>query len=367
MQAVAFARRIARTVRRIALPEAAAIASYRHRRYQNARVEFARALRRGESRRTLLYAASVEDKLKDAARRDIYLARAAKKFPPVGYDFASALTATTARPLERDDIAQFAVANAQQLTQIATQRAASARSEPRYAFVYWDSEQQPDIVQHCIASMREHLPADLTLVELNAQTIGEWITIDPRIMARVDIPAHAADMIRLHLLSTYGGMWIDASCLLNPSFPDYVAKIREEDFFLFTYAGARTGNWFIWARPGSYRLQLLRAALDTWFLSGRSWSNYFHFHDTVEMLYWTDAQYRADWDRALRIHPGTLFDCHKALGHPVTDDEWAQVRHAHPINKLSWRKYNAPELRADPTTGVSRFIAEPIEPLSRVS
>jgi hypothetical protein len=311
-----------------------------------------------------LYAASVEDRLKNAQARDAYLAVAQQLYPPVGYDFQAALEVTPVRPKERDDIAQFAALHAAKLARTAEELSAGVKNSPQYAFVYWDSDIQPDVVQHCIAAMRRHLPSDLTLVELNARNLQEWITIDPRIMNKVDIPAHAADMIRLHLLSTYGGMWIDASCLLNDTFTDYVARIREEDFFLYTYNGARTGNWFIWARSSSYRLQLLRATLDAWFLAGNGWSNYFHFHDTVEMLYWTDARYRDDWDHGLHIHPKELFDCHKALGRSVTDDEWNRVRHAQPINKLSWRKYNAPELRSDSSTGVARLMAEPLLPVT---
>ena len=84
------------------------------------------------------------------------------------------------------------------------------------------------------------------------------------------------------------------------------------------------------------------------------------FHDVVEMLHWTDPRYRTEWDAGLHLHPHDFFDMHKALGRPLTDVEWAAVWRRHPVNKLSWRKYNAPELRADPTTGVAHFIKEPL-------
>jgi hypothetical protein len=334
--------------------------AFRLRRWKLAEREFRRALQGRSDRSTWLYAASVQDRLKNASRRDTYVGVANDLFPSRAYDSTLAFATSSTRPHERDVVGTYLAKNQTVLSEeaaIATSQAAT----PKYAFVYWDSEEQPDVVQHCIDSMRKYLPADLKLIELNAKTVGDWVQIDKRIMDRVDIPAHAADMIRLHLLAKYGGMWLDASCLLNPEFSSFYDRIRDQDFFLFTYSGSRTGNWFIWARPESYRLQLLRTALDRWFTNGGKWTNYFMFHDVVEMLYWTDDRYRHEWDAGLSLAPTNAFDCHKALGRSVTDEEWSAVRQRSPINKLSWRKYNAPELRADPTTGVSRLMAEVLD------
>ncbi|RIX28274.1 hypothetical protein D1781_12525 [Amnibacterium setariae] len=336
--------------------------AYHRRRPVVAQRAFAGALRTRPDRETWLYAASTEERLKRPDRRDADVAIANERFPAPDYDARAAFAVSTARPWERDAVARFAAEHADRLAAAALELRESARDtgRGRFAFVYWNSLDRPDVVQHCIASMRAHLPADLTLVELHDGNLADWVDIDRRILDLVDIPAHRADLIRLHLLSTWGGMWLDASCLLNPDFPAFAGTIRDEDLFLFTYRGSRTGNWFIWGTPESYRLQLLRSTLDAWFLDGRRWTNYFMFHDVVEMLYWTDPRYRAEWDAGMHLRPDRAFDCHKTLGRSVTDEEWRAVRRRSPINKLSWRKYNAPELRADPTSGIARLMAEPL-------
>lgn len=333
--------------------------AYRERRWTTAARQLSRALRKGGDRETWLTAASAYDRMKQPRLRDALALTGDHLFPSTAYDSAAAFAVATTRPRERDEVAVFLAEHAEDLRRTAESR---LRDEPpRHAFVYWDTPDRPDVVEHCVAAMRRNLPPDLELVELSAATLPDWIEIDPRILALVDIPAHAADLIRLHLLSRYGGLWIDASCLLNPGFAEWAEPVRQQDLFLFTYAGSRTGNWFIWATAGSYRLQLLRAAMDAWFLSGRGWTNYFQFHDVVEMLYWTDPRYREEWDAGLAIHPGWAFELHGALGRPVSDEEWTDVRRRHPVNKLSWRKYNAPELRDDPATGIARFVAEPLD------
>lgn len=333
--------------------------AYRLRRWRIAERELDAALAGSSDRATLLHAASVQQHLGGTARRDAYVAECEHTSPSPLYDSGSAFAVSTKRPWERESAARYLARNADRLRRIAESRLTTTPAK-RYAFVYWDTVERPDVVQHCIDSMRQWCPPDLELVELHAENLADWVRMDPRIMHRVDMPAHGADLIRLHLLSTYGGLWLDASCLLNESFPAWVEEVRRQDLFLFTYEGSRTGNWFIWGEPGSYRLQLIRAALDSWFLDGGKWTNYFMFHDVVEMLYWTDERYRRDWDAGLHLHPGRCFDVHHALGTALTDADWADVRHAQPINKLSWRKYNAPELRSDPSTGVSRLMAEPL-------
>lgn len=338
----------------------AGIAAYASRDFKRAAKEFTQALRGRTDRDLWLHAASTQERRRNLELRDTYVTVANTLFPVRAYDAKAAFAFSNARPHERDEVARWLASTMPSIRARAEELVSEADTSPRYAFVYWNSPDQPDVVQHCIDAMRRNLPAGLTLVVLNETTLTDWVSIDPAIMGKVDIPAHAADMIRLHLLSKYGGLWLDSSCLINEGFPAYSEQIRAEDFFLFTYSGSRTGNWFIWADAHSYRLQLLRAALDTWFLSGRGWTNYFMFHDVVEMLYWTDPRYASEWDAGLHLHPRDFFHVHRALGRPVTDEEWAAVRHEYPVNKLSWRKYNAPELRADPTTGIARFIAEPL-------
>ncbi|MFD1721771.1 capsular polysaccharide synthesis protein [Amnibacterium endophyticum] len=366
MSPVALAGRVRRRLARIGQPppppppspKQLGIAAYRERRWKAAARQLAKALRRGGDRETWLTAASAHERLKQPALRDALALAGDHLFPSTAYDSAAAFAVATTRPRERDQVGEFLAEHADELRAVAEQRLDDVA--PRYAFVYWDTPERPDVVEHCVDAMRRHLPPGLELVELSAAALPDWVEIDTRITAAVDIPAHGADMIRLHLLSRYGGLWIDSSCLLNAGFAEWSEPVRAEDLFLFTYAGSRTGNWFIWATAASYRLQLLRAAMDAWFLSGRGWTNYFQFHDVVEMLYWTDPRYRAEWDAGLHLHPREMFELHRALGRALSDEEWAAVRHAHPVNKLSWRKYNAPELRDDPATGIARLVAEPL-------
>lgn len=337
-------------------------------RWQEAVEAFEALIQAGyNNRETMLYIASSYDRLGKKDLATTFTKVANHLFPSASYDSTAAFTVYSGAPAERDAVAEFLVKNMIELRKIARSRSRQAdaparrvfmrRSEPTLrAFVYWDSAKRPIIVRKCIRSMRRHLPKNVELVELNDENLRDWVVIDESLLAKVESKPHLSDVIRLHLLSTYGGLWLDATCLLNYGFFSLFDLISKEDFFLYRYRGSRTGNWFFWAQPQSYRLQLLRAALDLWLSSGRPWNNYFMFHDFIEMLYWTDRRYRREWDAGLYLHPREALAMNSALHRPVADHEWFDLRRRSPINKLTW-KFNKAKLD-DPRTGVARLLSE---------
>jgi hypothetical protein len=64
-------------------------------------------------------------------------------------------------------------------------------------------------------------------------------------------PAHRADYIRAFLLQRYGGLWIDADCLVMKSLKEVLALLEEHDFIGHRERAGLISNAFIAARPGS--------------------------------------------------------------------------------------------------------------------
>lgn len=318
-------------------------------------------IRRGAGDRgVLLCASSAHARLGHKATAGAYTLLANRLYPSRSYDSSAAFEVYADAPFERDELAEFLAANATALrtrAEVACAKAAvpSAADTPRI-FVYWDTDERPPLVELSIASMRHNLPPGVELVELNEKTLRDWVVLDPALVARVEREANRSDLIRLHLLAEHGGLWLDATCFLNPGFANLFDQISAEDFFLYTYRGSRTGSWCFWGTPTSYRVQVLREALELWLMSGRPWTNYFMFHDFVEMLYWTDERYRQEWDSGLHLHPGEALALLRSLGKTITDEDWQELRNRSPINKLSW-KFSEDYL-SDPLSGVSRLLAE---------
>ena len=133
-------------------------------------------------------------------------------------------------------------------------------SLPKIVWTHWDSENPPEVVQKNIDRMHKKLPG----WEVNFITTDKYLSS----LNQEEIPAgfqtlrveHQADWIRLKLLKTYGGCWMDSGIILNqsidPLYRDCVSS--KADLLVFKILGTQTNprypiaeNWFIMAPPNS--------------------------------------------------------------------------------------------------------------------
>jgi mannosyltransferase OCH1-like enzyme len=131
---------------------------------------------------------------------------------------------------------------------------------PKIVWTHWDSETPPESVKQTVDRMRKMLPdwqvnfltTDQFMGSLNQEEIPPGFGT-----LRVE---HQADWIRLKLLKTYGGCWIDSGIILNqsinPLYRDCVSNKAE--LLVFKILGTQTNpqypiaeNWFIMAPPES--------------------------------------------------------------------------------------------------------------------
>ena len=80
-------------------------------------------------------------------------------------------------------------------------------------------DKAPEIVQKCIASVRNAFP-DRTVHVLTEDTYREYAKFPAFIQEKIDsgqiTKTHMSDLLRLELLIRYGGTWIDATVLEKP-------------------------------------------------------------------------------------------------------------------------------------------------------
>jgi hypothetical protein len=131
---------------------------------------------------------------------------------------------------------------------------------PKIVWTHWDSEDPPEAVKKTVDRMRKILPD----WQVNFISTDEYISkinqeeIPPGFgTLRVE---HQADWIRLKLLKTYGGCWIDSGIILNQSINNLYRECvsSRADLLVFKILGTQTNpqypiaeNWFIMAPPES--------------------------------------------------------------------------------------------------------------------
>jgi len=98
---------------------------------------------------------------------------------------------------------------------------------------YWATgfEDVPPVVRECLQSVEQYA-SDYQIVRLTDDTIDAYLDIPAFLQEKraAMSAAHFADVLRLMLLRTYGGIWMDATILLTKPIP---AAYADNDFFMF--------------------------------------------------------------------------------------------------------------------------------------
>jgi hypothetical protein len=86
---------------------------------------------------------------------------------------------------------------------------------PKTIWTFWDSDAIPDSVKRCIDSWKKSNP-DYSVIILNKNNLKTYLPeIDVFSLKHNDKPARTSDFVRLNILPKYGGVWADATIIIN--------------------------------------------------------------------------------------------------------------------------------------------------------
>jgi hypothetical protein len=139
---------------------------------------------------------------------------------------------------------------------------------PKLIWTYWDSPEPPKIVKLIIEN-RTKVLKDYESHTLSEETLKDFISPEdiPANYSKL-MPQHKGDWIRLKLLSLYGGVWLDASIIVN-NLNDFTSLYDESVLKQSEYTGfyvdlgknskgmpAYVDNWFIMAPINSNLIKM---------------------------------------------------------------------------------------------------------------
>ena len=107
-------------------------------------------------------------------------------------------------------------------------------------WMYWN-HRKPHLVRQIEEHNKKHLPS-WKIIYLTDKNIHEYIPAFPPNYKTI-IPQHKSDWIRLYLIMTYGGVWCDASIIINSekAMDELWEKTTTHDFVGF-YNGKKTNG-----------------------------------------------------------------------------------------------------------------------------
>ena len=218
---------------------------------------------------------------------------------------------------------------------------------------YWGQgvEKAPDIVQRCFASVNYYCP-DYTIIRLTDGNLSNYLDLPEFVVNKRQkfSKAHFADILRLMLLSTYGGVWMDATIMMTGPIPEDWAK---QDFFVFrrdpnepnfrywrnTYAyyfgwakGFRVNmlNSFIITRKGNRTVKDLCDLMLRWWKEHDSLPDYFFFQILYD-VYGTKDVFPLVSDTLPHYLQQSISDPTFSL---MSQD---RIKHVFPLHKLTYK------------------------------
>jgi hypothetical protein len=135
-------------------------------------------------------------------------------------------------------------------------------SIPKQIWTFWDGEQS-ELVKKCIQTWKRHNP-DFEVIILDKENVNTYLpNLEIDKLKHVDGIAHLSDIIRVHILALYGGIWSDASILCTKPY-DWILQKQQDtnaEFIGFYINGFTTEkyqsyspvieNWFFACVPNS--------------------------------------------------------------------------------------------------------------------
>ncbi|MDE5678607.1 capsular polysaccharide synthesis protein [Phocaeicola sp.] len=151
-------------------------------------------------------------------------------------------------------------------------------------------EQAPLIVRYCYEQMKRNLKNE-EVVLITDKNMERYVQFPDYIVRKyrsgVITRTHLTDLLRLELLTRYGGTWIDSTVLCTGELPDFVT--HSELFFYRTLKPGLDGHtiglssWFMSARSNSRLLVAVRELMYNYWRGNNHLIEYFLIHIFMQM------------------------------------------------------------------------------------
>lgn len=213
------------------------------------------------------------------------------------------------------------------------------RAVPKIIWVFWAQGEKdaPDIVKTCIESWRTRNPGwDIRVLDkeaVNGLTDVSWLPEGVSF-------SHYADIVRVRLLDTYGGVWVDATSFCTQPLNEWLLPLMQSGFFAFAnpHPDRVLASWFMASEKNGAIVSRWSKQIEIYWTNVTKADHYLWLHYLFEWLTRTDRQFRKAWHDTPRISaegPHLLRRCLDQNVDPVALG--AIDFSAIPLHKLSWK------------------------------
>ena len=200
-------------------------------------------------------------------------------------------------------------------------------------------ENAPDIVKACYRSVQSLEKFGKRIVVLDSENLFEYVSLPSYVVEKYQQGmigmAHFADLVRLEILTTRGGTWIDATTWISGS--ERLLSILDEDLFFYRAGNVSEylifDNWFMHARKQSRILEATKRLLYAYWQRENEAKHYFIFQlfMTLACKYNTE-----EYEKIPRFSNEPCHVLQYELSKPFNERRWAQLLGMSDVHKLTY-------------------------------
>ena len=214
-------------------------------------------------------------------------------------------------------------------------------------WVFWwqGIDEAPLVIKQCINSIKDHTPGREVVV-ISKGNISDYLKLPNYIMSKVGHTitfTHFSDIVRLKLVSQYGGGWIDAGLFLTDDLPDYISE-----FEYFTIKNTHTAdriitnfrwtNGFMFAKNSCVLTQRLSMILMKYWELNDYQLEYFLLDYIEDYLYDSDNECKKLVDGVPITNNRTFIDgLFERWNLPFNEKEWKEITKDTWCHRLSYK------------------------------
>ena len=222
-------------------------------------------------------------------------------------------------------------------------------------------ENAPQVVKSCLASVKK-IYGDRFIV-LDGKTMLDYITLPDYIMEKWEKKqigaANFSDVVRIELLTHYGGYWFDATDYLLRPVPELIV---DSDFFMFVtspqvYTHMFVQTCFIRAKKGDPLIKMWRDLVFEYWKNENKSADYFLVHLLLKLLVTHNEEAARLFEKMPKLYQDSLHDLWYVYGdRPYDEEDYKKMVGENFFQKCSYRKLKHAVWDIKPDSMADRLI-----------
>lgn len=217
-----------------------------------------------------------------------------------------------------------------------------------YIWTFWAQgiEKAPEIVRICIDKMKNIL-SEYKVIVIDMDNIKEYVNIPEYIYEKVEkniiTLTHFSDILRMNLLSKYGGIWIDSTVLLGENFNNFIEEnknmitITQENASKYISKG-KWSAWLLGAKNKNPYFNTFKNFFHIYWKDNNKQICYFLIDYLLEYTYRVNSTFRKDINEVCKTNYST-YELNNKLNNICNRKEYEDYLNEHFVNKLTYKNY----------------------------